>query len=135
MKRTLVAAALVLLVSACAPAADPAAGPAPATTAVAAPAALDPVGVFEFTTTVNGNPMSGTVEVTGQPGGYGGVIRTSATPDLPITGVRVEGDQMTVLSSVDGQELVLRLTFAGNDFTGGWTLGGEGADLAGRRRP
>ena len=135
MKQTLSAAALVLL-AACAPAADPAAGPAPgAMTTVAAAPALNPVGVFEFTTTVNGNPLTGTVEITGQPGAYGGVIRTSATADLPITGVRVEGDQLTVLSSVDGQELVLRMTFAGDDFTGGWSMPNDGGDLAGRRRP
>ena len=133
MKHTL-CAALVLLAAACAPAAAPPAEPAPAVATVA-PAALNPVGVFEFTTSVDGNPLNGTIEVTGQPGAYTGVVRTSATPDLPITGVRVEGDEMTVTSSVEGQELVMRLTFAGNNFTGGWTLAGDSGDIEGRRRP
>jgi hypothetical protein len=135
MKHTL-SAALVLLAAACAPAAAPSADPAlaPVTTVAAAPA-LNPLGTFEFTTSVNGNPMTGTIEVTGGPGAYGGVVRTSATPDLPITGVVVEGDEMTVTSSVDGETLTMRLTFAGNDFTGGWTVAGDSGDLAGRRRP
>lgn len=134
MKRTLSAAALVLL-AACA-ANDPAleSAPEPTTTVAAAPA-LNPVGVFEFTTSVDGNPMTGTIEITGGPGAYGGVIRTSATPDLPIMGVTVEGDEMTILSSVNGETLTMRLTFAGNDFTGGWTVADDSGDMAGRRRP
>jgi hypothetical protein len=135
MKRTLSTAALVLLAAACAPAAAPPAEPAPAAAAPAMRAALNPVGTFEFTTSVNGNPMQGTIEITGQPGAYSGVVRTSATPDLPITAVAVEGDQLTVTSSVNGEALVMRLTFAGNDFTGGWTVAGDSGEIAGRRRP
>lgn len=134
MKRTLSAAALLVLAAACAPAAAPPPEPAPAPAPMAA-AALNPVGTFEFTTSVDGNPMTGTIEITGQPGAYTGVVRTSATPDLPITGVSVQGDQMTVTSSVNGETLTMRLTFAGNDFTGGWTVAGDSGDLAGRRRP
>ena len=135
MKRTF-AAALTLL-AACSPAAapppaEPAAEPAPA--AAPASAALNPVGVFEFATTVDGEPLTGTIEVTGSPGAYGGVIRTSATPDLPISGVITTGNEMVVTSTTPDGTLTLRMAFTGNDFTGGWDLGEDSGELTGRRR-
>lgn len=121
MKRIL-AAALLLVAAACAPA-NP------------TPLALNPVGVFAFTTAVNGSEVTGAVEVTGQPGAYGGRVRTSITPDMPITGVEVTEQQMVVSGSAPQGPLTIDMTFTGDTFTGTWQLGGDGGDLAGRRTP
>ena len=135
MKRTL-AAALTLLAAACTPAAPPAdPKPSGTTTAPAATAALNPVGVFNFRTTVNGGEVTGVVEVTGTEGAYGGRIRTSITPDLPITGVRVMGQEMIVTGNTPDGPLSINMTFTGNSFTGSWALAGDGGSLSGQRAP
>jgi hypothetical protein len=128
-------AALVLLAG-CAPATPPA-DPMPAPTAppaVATSAAVNPVGTFEFTTSVNGDMVTGSVEVAGQPGAYTGTIRTSISPDIPVTGVTVNGQQMVVAADTPDGALTLTLNFTGNNFTGGWTLAGDSGELRGQRR-
>jgi hypothetical protein len=135
MKRTSFAA--LVLLAACAPAATSAGGPTPAPTAppaVATAAAVNPVGTFEFTTSVNGDMVTGSIEVTGNPGAYGGTIRTSATPDIPVRGVTVNGQQMVVTADTPDGELGLTLNFNGNNFSGGWTLGGGSGEMRGQRR-
>jgi hypothetical protein len=134
MKRTVVAA--LALFAACAPATTseaPSIGPA--TTTAAAPAALNPVGMFPFTTAVNGNEVTGSIEVTGQAGEYGGTIRTSVTPDIPITGVVVTGQQMVVAADTPDGPLTLTLAFTGDTFTGEWELNGDSGAIRGRRGP
>ena len=136
MKRTSFAA--LVLLAACAPAATSAGDPTPAPTApppVATSAAVNPVGTFEFTTSVNGDMVTGSVEVTGSSGAYGGTIRTSATPDIPVTGVTVNGQQMVVTADTPDGELTIAMNFTGNNFTGGWTLGGGSGELRGQRAP
>jgi hypothetical protein len=128
MKR-MIAAALLLFVAACAPA--PIASPPP----LPPPAALNPVGVFEFTTAVDGNEVRGSVEVTGQPGAYGGTVRTSITPDIPVTGVTVTGQTLLVAASTPDGPLTFALTFNGDAFTGRWELNGDGGDVTGHRHP
>lgn len=135
MKRTSLAA--LFLLAACAPATPPA-DPTPAPTAppaVATSAAVNPVGTFEFTTSVNGDMVTGSIEVTGNPGAYGGTIRTSITPDIPVTGVTTNGQQMVVTADTPDGELALTMNFTGDNFTGGWTLGGGSGELRGQRRP
>ncbi|HEU4883456.1 MAG TPA: hypothetical protein VFT45_14445 [Longimicrobium sp.] len=119
MKRML-AAALVLFLAACA-------------TAPRGPAPLNPVGMFDFQTAVDGNPVTGGLEVTGQAGAYGGFIRTSVTPDIPITGVRVTGQEMVVTGDTPDGPVTITLTFTGDTFTGHWELNGDGGDITGRR--
>jgi hypothetical protein len=121
MKRML-AAALLLLTAACA-------------TAPRGPAPLNPVGTFEFLTTVGGNPVSGGMDVTGQPGAYAGTIRTSVTTDIPITSVAVTGQQMVVTGDTPDGPVTITVTFTGDTFTGRWALNGDGGDLSGRRTP
>ena len=125
--------AVLALLAACAPAATsaaPSAGPAPAAVA----ASLNPVGLFEFTTSDGGETASGTIEVTGQAGAYGGHVRTPADVMI-ITDVVVAGQQMVVRADTPGGTLTLTLNFAGNDFTGGWTLGDATGEMRGQRRP
>ena len=120
MKRML--AALVLFLAACA-------------TAPRGPAPLNPLGMFEFQTMVNGGPVSGSLEVTGQAGAYAGFIRTSVTPDIPITAVRVSGQEMVVTGDTGDGPVTINLVFSGDTFTGRWALNGDGGDITGRRTP
>jgi len=134
MKRMLTAAA-TLLAAACAPAGPPATEPAPTVMVPAAAATVNPVGTFNFSTTVDGNPITGSIQVTGERDLYGGVIRTSITPDIPITDVTVEGQRMVVTANTPDGPLVLTMNFTGNAFTGGWTLDGDAGDITGQRAP
>jgi hypothetical protein len=120
MKR-LLAVVVLLLTAACASTPP---GPPP----------FNPVGTFEFETTVNGGPVTGSVEVTGQEDAYGGTVRTSVTPDMPIAGVAVEGNLMVVTADTPDGPVTLRMSFTGNDFTGRWELAGDSGTLTGRRR-
>jgi len=133
-------ALLLISVAACttAPSTDPASASMPAPAAAPAPppapAALNPVGKYEFATTLQGQMLTGTMEITGTPGAYAGRITSSATEPIPITAVTVEGQNMTVAGETPNGTLTIRMTFAeGGAFTGNWTLAGDGATLAGKR--
>jgi hypothetical protein len=99
------------------------------------PPPVEPVGRFEFTTLFQGQPLTGEIEVTGTPGAYRGRITTSLTPDLPVSAVAVEGREMIVSAETPQGPIRLRLVFVGDEFTGGWSLGGDTGELAGRRLP
>lgn len=133
-------ATALLLLSAAACTATPPAEPAPAPQPMVAPApppapaAVNPVGKYEFATTLQGQPLTGTMEITGTPGAYGGRITSSATEPIPITTVTVEGQSMTVAGETGNGTLTIKINFTeGGAFTGGWTLGSDGATLTGRR--
>lgn len=129
-------ATALLLASAAACATTPAAEPAPAAAPAAAPvpAALNPVGRYEFATSLNGQALTGTMEITGTAGAYHGTITSSATEPLPITTVTVEGQNLTVVGDTPNGPLTIRITCAADgSFTGGWTLAGDGATLTGHR--
>src|SRR5215213_4020568 len=114
-----------------APAPQPAAAPAPS--APVAPAAVNPVGRYEFVSTLQGQELTGTMEITGAPGAYAGRITSSATQPIEITSVTVEGQSMTVTGETGNGTLTIKMNFTeGGTFTGGWTLGNDGATLTGR---
>lgn len=95
--------------------------------------ALAVPGNYEFATAVQGQVVSGTMTITGTPGAYEGRILTSAFPEIPITGATLAGQDMTVRGNMNGGELVLKLKFEGQKFTGTWELGGDGGEFSGRK--
>jgi hypothetical protein len=95
---------------------------------------VNPVGTFEFTTAADGETLTGSIEVSGQPGAYAGHIRTPHD-DIPITSVAVTGQQMVVTGDTPGGPLTLTLNFTGNSFTGGWTVGEDSGEIRGQRMP
>jgi hypothetical protein len=110
-----------------------ASNPEPATPP--APQAVDPVGVFDFATNVEGTAVQGTITVESAPGGgHGGSITTDVTEPIPISGVTVDGQNMTVTAQTPDGPITMSLTFTGNDFTGSWTMGGMSGSLNGSRR-
>jgi hypothetical protein len=130
---------LLIAAAACAtaPSAAPAPAAAPAAPAVAAaPAAVNPVGNYEFTTSLQGQILTGRIEVSGTPGAYAGRVTSSATEPIPITKVAVDGQNLTIEGETPNGTLTIKLTMAADGaFTGNWTLAGDGATLTGKRLP
>lgn len=100
------------------------------------PAAVDPVGVFDFTTTVEGmGAVNGTITITKNPaGGYGGTIGTNVTETITIRTVTVDGQKVNVVADTPDGPITFTMEFTGNDFTGTWTLGGMSGVHTGKRR-
>ena len=98
------------------------------------PAPLDPVGRYEFTTTFQGQTVTGAVLIGGSPGAYTGQITTNITEPLPVTGVAVNGQEMVVTASTPDGDLTIRMNFTdANAFTGGWQMPGDSGTLTGTR--
>lgn len=134
--RLLAAATLSLALAACASAgsAGGTGSTAGGTSTAPAAGALNPVGRYDFTTSVQGQSVTGRIEVTGQPGAYAGQITTSITPPLPISGVTVSGQQMVITGSTPDGALTIRMNFTdANAFTGGWELAGDSGSITGQR--
>ena len=107
--------------------------PEPATQVV--PAAVDPVGEFEYSTmTPDGTPLSGVMTIRGTPGNYTGNIDAGAMGVFPVRGVTVSGQSMTIASQHPEGPLEVRLTFVGDEFTGSWHLGTQTGEMAGKRK-
>ena len=148
MPRSLLAPSLAILLAACASspqaappaatatpqpavAAAPPASPAPAPTP---PSAASAAGVYDFRTSVQGMEVTGVVTVTMTNGTAGGTISTSATPDVPIRSVTVDGQTVTVSADSPDGDVTLAFVMSGQDFTGTWWYGGQSGSLSGRKR-
>lgn len=127
MKRVPGLAVSLLALAACASSTNS----APAAPAVPPP--VDPVGYFEFATDLEGQMVTGSIEIRQGQGGYTGVLSTSATEPIPVSSVTVAGQQVTVVSQTPDGPATLVLTFAGDTFTGSWTYAGMSGTMAGKR--
>lgn len=133
-------ASLALLLAACASSPSPAPTPAPAAVTVVVPPPpppkpkLEPAGSYEFSTIVDGNTITGTMEITGTAGAYTGKILTSAFPEIPIVGAVVDGDAINLKATMPDGELSIHMVFAGGpDFKGNWALAGDTGDFNGKK--
>lgn len=101
----------------------------------AQPEALDPVGTYTFTTTYQGMEVSGKVYIRGEPDNYTGLVEpTEGPPPIEIYSVMVEGQTITVYGDAGGDDLIFVMEFAGgSSYTGTWSVGFEGGDLAGEK--
>lgn len=124
----------ILLLGACA-------SSPPTTTTSSAPqataqAAVNPVGAYEFTTTVDGQTVTGTLHIEGTPGAYKGRILTSVFPEIPVVGATVENNNVVnVKANMPDGELTLRMVMEGMNFKGNWTLGADGGEFNGKKLP
>ena len=132
--RLFLAATFTLAASACATAGTtPEAGTA-TTTVAPASASVNPVGRYEFTTSVQGQAVTGGMEIAGTAGAYTGQITTSITPPIPVTGVTATGQQMVITGNTPDGTLTIRMNFTdATAFTGGWELAGDSGAITGRR--
>ncbi|HEX6064708.1 MAG TPA: hypothetical protein VFZ04_10840 [Longimicrobiales bacterium] len=101
-----------------------------------AQAAVNPVGAYEFTTTVDGQTVTGTLHIEGTPGAYKGRILTSVFPEIPVVGATVENNNViNVKANMPDGELTLRMVMEGMNFKGNWTLGADGGEFNGKKLP
>ena len=147
--RHLVAPLLAALVAACAqspqaapaptPTPSPSAGaptpaPAPTPTPAPTPAPTSAAGLYDFTTVVQGDQVTGTITIVADGDRYSGTIATSATPEIPICSVTMEGQVITVTATSPDGEVVMQLTMQGQEFTGTWSYAGQSGTMTGRKR-
>jgi hypothetical protein len=102
--------------------------------APAQPSAVNPVGTFDFSTTVEGTAVTGTIVVTESSSGYGGTVSTNVTESAPINSVLVDGQSMTVSMQTPDGPATITLNFTGESFTGTWSYAGMSGPLTGQRR-
>lgn len=101
-----------------------------------APAALEPAGTYAFSSTYEGQPITGTMVLRKTESGYSGVVEAeTGPPPVPVYAVTVQGSTMTVFGDTGGDDLIITLQFTGDQFTGSWVVGFEGADITGTKLP
>ncbi|MBR9988288.1 MAG: hypothetical protein KFH98_00965 [Gemmatimonadetes bacterium] len=100
-----------------------------------APAALNPVGVYDFTTTIEGTAVAGTITITQGASGYTGTIATNVSPSLPIRSVAVDDRKVTVAADSPDGPVTIIMELAGDEFTGTWSYAGMSGPHTGKRRP
>ena len=98
---------------------------------------LNPVGEYTFETAVQDEPVTGTITISGTSGSWQGSLTATALPEsLRFTAVTVRGTTLTLTAMVPEQgEVFIELVFEGDEFTGTWSLGYDGGDITGRRKP
>ena len=97
------------------------------------PPPVDPVGYFEFTTSVEGQPVVGSIEVRESNGRYTGVLATDMTEPVEVVSAVVEDQQLTIISDTPDGPVNMVLLFTGDTFTGSWTYAGMSGTMTGRR--
>jgi len=102
--------------------------------APAGPRPVDPVGTFDFTTSMDGTAIEGTITIQRAQNGYTGSLTTNVTEPIPVSSVVVEGQKVTVVANAPDGPVTMVFTFTGNDFTGNWTYANMSGTASGRRR-
>ena len=103
----------------------------------APPAPVDPIGTFEFTTTVQGQTVNGTINIAkdSASSALAGKILTDVMPEIPIKSVTVDGKKVIIYAEIPDGALTITLEFEDKDkFAGNWTLGGDGGAISGKRK-
>lgn len=102
--------------------------------AAAQVAVMDPVGTYEYSTVVDGQTATGTMQIVGAPGAYTGRILSNLFPEIPIVGVTVDGKSMLIRATMPDGDLLIKATFDDQKkFTGNWELGGQTGDFSGKK--
>jgi len=128
--RTLRILATALFVGACSTPVQQTPAPQPVPQPVAAPAApvrsgLDPLGVYDFSTDIQGSQVKGVITISrNAQGAFTGTITTDMTEPMPVTRVTVDGQKLEVRSATADGELVINAEFTADKFTGKWDLAG-----------
>lgn len=123
----------LVLVGACASAGRTADEPAPAPAVVA----FDPVGVYDFSTTVEGQAVSGVVTIRRGDQGLTGVMTTPLTGELPLSRIAVDGRRVTFSTATGEGAISMQMTVGEDDrITGSWSANGGAmtGTVTGRRR-
>ena len=109
--------------------------PPPSSTSVATSSALNPVGTFDYTAIgPDGSALPGSFTITGSPGAYTGRIERQGAGASDITSITVDGQTLTLVSSIAEGPVTLTLQFTGNEFSGRWAIQGMDGAISGKRR-
>lgn len=119
-RRRLTTLAVALLLAGCASAPQ---GPPP----------FDPAGTYEYTATVQGMAISGTMTIEGADGAYGGQMLSDISPPIPIDSVVVDGQAVTIGASGPEGPLTIQLTVSGSSVEGTWSMGGMSGAFSGTK--
>jgi hypothetical protein len=112
--------------------------PPPAPTPVPAAAAeFDPVGVYDFTTEVQGTTVPGVLTIRRGDQGLAGTLSTDLTGELPLQQVAIEGRRGEMRASTQEGGMIMRIEFVDDGrIRGGWELvSGMSGSVIGQRRP
>jgi len=94
---------------------------------------FEPTGTYTMTITDDGEEVDATMEITGEPGAYGGTISATTRPTVDISTVTATANQMTVTAVIANGVLVIRLVVEGDNVTGDWALRGDGGVATGMK--
>ena len=120
MKRMTVTLGLTAILAACA------SGPS-------GPPPLDPVGTYMYSANAEGMVVSGSMMIEKNGDGYEGRITSDVMPAIPISGVEVAGQTMTITASGPDGSLVVEMVMSGMAFEGTWAMGGMGGTFSGTK--
>ena len=95
---------------------------------------LDPVGVYDFTTSLDGQPLTGMITITGSPGSYSGSISTDMMGTVALRSFSVDGMDLMFMADLPDATVSFFLTFEGDSFTGEWDAGGMTGFMSGSKR-
>lgn len=102
-----------------------------------APTVTDPVGVYDFTTQIEGTAVAGVLTIRrNQDGGLSATVSTPVTGDLPINSVTQTANTLQMRANMGGDALLLTVTIGETGvLTGGWTVSsGASGGVTGTRR-
>jgi hypothetical protein len=103
---------------------------------MARPAALNPVGTYDFTATLpDGSMATGSFTIAGSPGAYTGTItREGEGTATQLSDIAVDGQWMTLATVIPDGNITFSITFNGPEFTGKWSVQGAEGAFNGKRR-
>jgi hypothetical protein len=98
---------------------------------------VDPAGTYTTYLTAQGNAMTTVTKIEKRADGtYGGTVSGDGIPPLPVNTVTVKGNTIKVsLSAPDGSEAVIEMVMKGLEFTGKWSMAGDGSSVTGTKSP
>jgi hypothetical protein len=104
--------------------------------AAAAAADFDPVGVYDFTTEVQGTTVPGVLTIRRGDQGLAGTLATDVTGELPLQQITIEGRRGEMRASTQEGGMIMRIEFVEDRIRGGWELpSGMSGSVTGQRRP
>jgi len=90
--------------------------------------------VYDFSTMVEGQTLTGTMTFAGSPGAYTGSFSSGMTGTITLRDIEVDGMDLTCLADIPEATVMFLLTFEGDSFTGEWDADGMVGTISGTKR-
>jgi len=132
MGRIAVTPAAGLALAACARSSNDVAPPPTPTQLRTAPT-LDPVGVFDFSTEVDGQPVTGVLSISGSPTASAATM-SSDIGNIGVRNIAVDGMRLSFVGDHPEATVSIELVFSGDSFSGEWDAGDSFGYVSGSRR-